>query len=500
MSIALAGSLFFSIDPGAARGRVTLYLVLTMAPFALISPLVGPAIDRAAGGRRWMVVLASGLRVIVAALMMRHINSLLLFPEAFAALVLGKAYHVAKSALVPTLVTHRRDLVEANSKLVVISGLAGLAAAVPGVLLFQIGPEWVLLLAVVAFGLATVAATRVPRTTVAAEPVDELERTELRGIGVLLAASAMGVVRAVVGFMTFLLAFWLKDEGAAAIWFGVLVGASLVGTFTGALLAPRLRRVTREENLLLAVILATTLMAAFTGAVGGRTAAGLLAFTVGIAASAGKLAFDAIVQRDAPDANQGRSFAKFETRFQLAWVAGALIPAVLPLNVLPVRAGFVVIAAVLAFAGFTYFTSLRAVARGERPLPNPSYAARHSMASAPGAADASPVEAAGAAVAALERRRRHRGGFRRSRSDAETCAARPSTTARVGRRRARELGAWLRSLLPPPGCSSAKRRHALRLASLADPNHRLIEPVVFDAGQRHVSPVEAARQALLVRR
>ena len=371
ISIALAGSLFFSIDPGAARGRVTLYLVLTMAPFALIAPLVGPAIDRAAGGRRWMVVLASGLRVIVAALMMRHIDSLLLFPEAFAALVLGKGYHVAKSALVPTLVTHRRELVEANSKLVVISGLAGLVAAVPGVLLFQIGPEWVLLLAVVAFGLATVAATRVPRTTVAAEPVDELERTELRGIGVLLAASAMGVVRAVVGFMTFLLAFWLKDEGAAAIWFGVLVGASLVGTFTGALLAPRLRRFTREENLLLAVILATTLMAAFTGVVGGRTAAGLLAFTVGIAASAGKLAFDAIVQRDAPDANQGRSFAKFETRFQLAWVAGALIPAVLPLNVLPVRAGFVVIAAVLAFAGFTYFTSLRAVARGERPLPNP---------------------------------------------------------------------------------------------------------------------------------
>ena len=40
-----------------------------------------------------------------------------------------------------------------------------------------------------------------------------------------------------------------------------------------------------------------------------------------------KLAFDSIVQRDAPDANRGRSFAKFETRFQIIWVVGALLRA-----------------------------------------------------------------------------------------------------------------------------------------------------------------------------
>jgi hypothetical protein len=32
-----------------------------------------------------------------------------------------------------------------------------------------------------------------------------------------------------------------------------------------------------------------------------------------------------MVQRDAPGANQGRAFARFETRFQLAWAIGAFL-------------------------------------------------------------------------------------------------------------------------------------------------------------------------------
>ena len=36
VTMALAGSLFFSISPHAARNRVALYLLLTMAPFAVV--------------------------------------------------------------------------------------------------------------------------------------------------------------------------------------------------------------------------------------------------------------------------------------------------------------------------------------------------------------------------------------------------------------------------------------------------------------------------------
>ena len=52
VTVSLADSLFFSISPGAAKDRVILYLLLTMAPFAVVAPLLGPVIDRSRGARR----------------------------------------------------------------------------------------------------------------------------------------------------------------------------------------------------------------------------------------------------------------------------------------------------------------------------------------------------------------------------------------------------------------------------------------------------------------
>ena len=77
-------------------------------------------------------------------------------------------------------------------------------------------------------------------------------------------------------------------------------------------------------------MLLATLAALLAAWSGGLGAAVLVAFAVGFSANTAKLAFDSIVQRDAPDANRGRSFAKFETRFQIFWVVGAFIPVVLP--------------------------------------------------------------------------------------------------------------------------------------------------------------------------
>ena len=150
-TIALAGSLFFNLDPAAARPKVALYLILTIAPFAVVGPLIGPLIDRLRGGRRAMVIVSGMGRAVLAFLMIRHLNSLLLFPEAFGALVLGKTYHVAKCAIVPGLVQGHEDLVEANSKLVLLSGVGGALAAGPGLLLGLIGSEWVLGVAMIVF-------------------------------------------------------------------------------------------------------------------------------------------------------------------------------------------------------------------------------------------------------------------------------------------------------------------------------------------------------------
>ena len=86
----------------------------------------------------------------------------------------------------------------------------------------------------------------------------------------------------------------------------------------------------------------------------------LLAAIVAIVSTSGRLAFDSLVQRDAPDANRGRSFASFELRFQLVWVVGAVIPVLVRI---PLTVGFLAIAGVAGFALFTYAAGQRAARR-----------------------------------------------------------------------------------------------------------------------------------------
>ena len=353
VALALSSSLFFSISPDAARSQVALYLALTMAPFAVVAPLLGPWIDRKQGGRRSMVLLSAGARAGVCLLMMDDVDGLLLFPEALAVLVLGKGYSVARASLVPGLVKDPSELVEANSKLVLILGLAGFAAALPGVALLQLGAPFVLAAAAAAFAAAAVVAFRIPPTTVAADQAGPDERAELRGAGILLAASAMAVLRGVVGFLAFHLAFFLRTDGAETWWFGVVLASSAVGSLLGAWLAPHLRRLVREERVLLACLVVTMVAALSMLRLGGRGSAALLALMVGVTASAGRLCFDAIVQRDAPLANQGRSFARFETRFQLAWVGGAFLPVLVSI---PLGTGYVVVAVAALVAAVSYAT------------------------------------------------------------------------------------------------------------------------------------------------
>ena len=69
VTIALANSLFFDLDPNDARWKVFLYLALTMAPLALVAPFIGPALDRRVGGRRWMVVAVNAARALVCLVM-----------------------------------------------------------------------------------------------------------------------------------------------------------------------------------------------------------------------------------------------------------------------------------------------------------------------------------------------------------------------------------------------------------------------------------------------
>ncbi len=366
LAIALAGSLFFSLDYNAARWRVVTYLVLTLAPFSVVAPLIGPAIDRARGGARWIMIGSLGGRTLVALLMIGHLKTFLLFPEAFAMLVMGKGYQVAKSAYLPTTVTSDQALVASNSKLALLSALSTAAGAIPAVVASRfLGAPWAVAVAMAFYGLGTAFALRVPES--GAAPVGaptEQERRELSSAGVRVASSAMGMLRAAVGFLTLWIAFELRARQASSIEFALILGPIGAGAIVGSAVAPRIRKMCSEEWMLLGALAVTAATGVLGALIGGLPGAALVGAGVAVVSSSAKLAFDSLVQRDAPHADHGRAFATYEARFQLLWVVGALTGVLLPL---PLRLGFLVVAAGAVAAGALVVAGRRAIATGAKP-------------------------------------------------------------------------------------------------------------------------------------
>lgn len=382
VAIALADTLFFSIDPNDARWRVALYLLLTVAPFGVVAPWLGPAMDRLVGGHRFVLIGAAAARAVLAIGMASYTDSPLLFPLAFSMLVMSKTHHIAKSALVPATVPDQAALVRANSRLSIISSVSAGLAGIPGVALLVLGgAPWTLGLASLMFVASAALGTRIPALKVATSDEDDAG-DEPRGAGVLMAASAMGYLRVVVGFLTMLLAFSLKGgidpgptgagvelghrvrtalgltpidlaTGGAPAWhFGLVLVATGVGGLAGAISSPHLRRLVVEEKILAGVLGGVAVFGVLGGLAGGLIGAMLVALAVAVAGQAGKQSFDAIVQRDTTATNLGRFFSRFETRFQLLWVVGALMPVVLPI---PARLGFLLLAVATAFAAISYW-------------------------------------------------------------------------------------------------------------------------------------------------
>jgi len=362
LTVSLAGSLFFQSPASAAREKVLLYLLLTMAPFAIVAPILGPMLDRTRGGRRLLVVMSSAGRAVICLFMAMYVSDpapegLLVYPLAFGALVLAKGHSIAKSSLVPALVKSDDALVNANSRLALLSVIAATIGGLPAAGIQQLfGADWSLRVAAVVFAVAAVFATRIPKARVRGDEdpeLQKLEEAEIHQPSILLAGSAMAVLRGAVGFLAFFVAFALKDD---LLGLGVALAASAVGGFLGVVAAPVLRKSVREETILagsLVLPAAFALLGTFFGDAFGFVVA---AFALAVGAAAGRLGFDSVLQRDGPDAVRGRAFARFETRFQMVWVVGGV------LGLLPVAEpiGLLVLAIVLGAAAFSYVAALRA--------------------------------------------------------------------------------------------------------------------------------------------
>ena len=328
IALALAGSLFFDVPSTEARGRVALYLALTVAPFAIVAPFLSRILDRHMGSLRVAMVLSAFGRSLLAWLLATRLDSNYLFPIAFGVLLLSRATLVVRGALLPTLVEKEGSLVNANAALSKAGAVAGMIAIIPGVVLTRwISTRLELLLTAAVYLIGVIPALRIPAPR-GRRSVDEQlgARRALRSLPLRQAVVMAAGMRFLVGFLVFHLAFALRREDAGSVGLGILIGSAAIGTLFGAILAPRLKRGLREEG----ILTITMLIAAIAGLLAGYwfsvQAAAILVFVFDTASGAAKVAFDALVQKGTSEAGRGYAFARYESVLQLSWVFGGLVP------------------------------------------------------------------------------------------------------------------------------------------------------------------------------
>ncbi|MGA8977978.1 MAG: MFS transporter [Pedococcus sp.] len=371
LTVSLAGTIF-AIPTDEARGQVAQFLLLTMAPFALLAPFIGPLLDRFRHGRRWAIGTTLALRAFLCWVLAGAVanDSPWLFPAALGCLVASKAYGVTRASAVPRLLPAGFSLVNANSRnalagvagMAVGGGLAGAAA--------RVGPEWSLRLAFVIYIVGTVLAIRLPARVdssigeldiedtgpVAVRRRQEgrtglLQRVRARVAAlptpVLVALTSAIGARLLTGFLTLFMAFLMREHPipghSGTLVLGLVVAAAGAGNALGTVIGNTLRK--RRPDVIIAVALIADVAAALVAAIFYSLAALLLlGLVAGLAAQLIKLSSDAVVQRDIDERVRTRVFAWAETVLQIAWVVGGGIGISLPL--IP-QLGFGVIAGLL---------------------------------------------------------------------------------------------------------------------------------------------------------
>jgi hypothetical protein len=365
VALGLAGTIFFSVPAGEARSRVALYLLVTMLPFVLLAPVVGPVLDHFRHGRRYALAVTMLGRAFLAYLISEHLTGFLLFPAAFGQLVLSRAYGVARSAAVPRLLPPGLGLSEAGARASLYGTFAGLLVLPIGLLANAIGPEWALRLSMVAFIYGMITALRLPARA-DSDPPEEVPRPLQRPghktaralSGRLVVSTLLGscTLRALYGFLTLYVAFAVKEHRLpvkVARWelneqLAIVVVASAlgIGTFLATAVGTRLRirRPTLLQGLGIGITAVSTIFAAASGSLAGVA---LLCLVASVASGLGKLANDAVIQERIGEQVKASAFAHSETLLMVAWVVGAGI-GLIPFSG---RWGLIVAAAFMALGG-----------------------------------------------------------------------------------------------------------------------------------------------------
>ena len=384
MAVALANTLFFAAATGESKGRVALYLLITIAPFAVIAPLIGPALDRIQHGRRAALAMSFLLRTVLAVvLIMNYDNttggypSWVLYPCALGMMVLSKSFSVLRSAVTPRVMPPSIDLVRVNSRLtmfgliggtIVGGGIAAGAEYLFGKVLGLPGALFVVVFVTLAGASLTMRMPRwvevtegeVPATftyhgtshgtghgTGAWDWLEEHPTEALRksgpgesgrgesgparqplGRNTIAALWGNCTIKAMIGFLFLYPAFVAKAHDASG-WeqlgmLGMFGAAAGLGNFAGNFTAARMR-LGRPALLVVRAAVMVTTLALVTAVTGNLFVAAVATLVTSGCSAIAKASLDASLQDDLPEESRASAFGRSESVLQLAWVLGGAI-------------------------------------------------------------------------------------------------------------------------------------------------------------------------------
>lgn len=364
VAISLAGTLFFTVPTDDATGQVALFLVLTMLPFAIVAPLIGPFLDRFRRGRRWAIGATLALRAFCCWVLAGAVvdESATFYLAALGCLVSSKAYGVTRASAVPRLLPDEFTLVKANSR-ISLTGTAAAAISAPlAIGAAAIGAPWALRYAALLFVAGTILAILLPARVDSSQGEEQVDMSDLTDVphkGLVISHPVVNALRSnaglrlLTGFLTIFMAFTLREppasvgwSGNATILLGLVIGGagagSTIGTLIGSVAKPR-----RPERVVAAVLILDAAVVTIVAIFFTWWTAVILGLAVGLCQSLGKLSLDALIQRDVGEHVRTSMFARSETLLQLFWVVGGLIGiGLFTINAGP-RIGLLLMAAIL---------------------------------------------------------------------------------------------------------------------------------------------------------
>lgn len=381
IAVALANTLFFSAATGEDKTKVALYLLITIAPFAVIAPLIGPMLDRLQHGRRVALAASFGLRTILAIVLVFNFDSWVLYPAALGMMVLSKSFSVLKSAVTPRVLPPEIDLVRVNSRLTVFGLLGGTigAGALAGGLAMATGSVGALWLAAVITALGAYLSMRIPSWVEVTEgevpatltyhgdehPTEVLGRTRVLqaeaaataksgkrrqplGRAVITGLWGNSTIRVLTGFLTLYIAFVAKSKTdheplVQAAMLGLVGAAAGIGNFAGNAAGARIK-LGRPALIVLRCTGAVWIIAVLAAITDNLLTAALATLVASAASALAKVSLDASLQHDLPEESIASGFGRSETVLQLSWVVGGALGVLLPTEY---WIGFSVVSAVM---------------------------------------------------------------------------------------------------------------------------------------------------------